>query len=252
MATVGLRGRRSVHTGMAEPFSTSDLIMEVRRYEQEHRELLESHHFVFDCPLDRTNVAKPDIIWFGVNPGQDEEDWRRRPARSEETRDHDFQAECGRSKASAERMEKLRQFLGAGVFRRTTHCELFFWCSKDTGPAFRERYGFSFEANPHWNFCCDINRRLVARVKPIAVLAESRRRLPLYERRLSLRPSHVHRNDRGDVLVNEQRLDGDIPFYCFDHLSYLFSYRCPKERRLAVKEKVAALLEAEGKRRRQK
>ena len=127
------------------------------------------------------------------------------------------------------------------MFRRTTHCELFFWCSKDTGGAFKERYGYPFNSNPHWDFCCDINRRLIERVKPIAVLAESRRKLPIYERRLNLQPSSVHRNGNGDVLVEERRFDGGIPFYCFDHLSSLGDAIA---RRPAVRDKIAALLEA--------
>lgn len=231
---------------MTGTFSTSDLIAQVRSHQEQHRELLKSHHFVFDCPLDRTNVAKPDFIWFGVNPGTDEEDWRRFSTNSEETRDFDFQAEYGRSKASEGRKEKLRRFLGADRFRRTTHCELFFWCSKDTGADFKKRYGYPFNGNPHWDFCCAMNKRLIERVKPIAMLAESRPKLPIYEHRLGLRPGRTHQDDKGDVLVEERRLDGDIPFYCFDHLSSLGHAIA---RRPAVRDNVAALLEA-GERRR--
>lgn len=231
---------------MTGAFSTTDLIEQIRSYQEKHTVLLKSHHFVFDCPLDRANVAEPDFIWFGVNPGTDEEDWRRFSTNSEETRGFDFQAECGRSAASARRMEKLRRFLGADRFRRTTHCELFFWCSRDTGSAFGRRYGFPFNSNPHWDFCCAINKRLIERVKPIAVLAESRPKLHIYERRLGLRPGSTHRNDKGEVLVEERRLDGDIPFYCFDHLSSLGDAIA---RRPAVRDKVAALLEAGEQRR---
>ena len=225
---------------MTGTFSTSDLIAQVRSHQEQHRELLKSHHFVFDCPLDRTNVARPDFIWFGVNPGTDEEDWRRSSTNSEETRDFDFQAEHGRSKASERRMEKLRRFLGADRFQRTTHCELFFWCSGDTGSAFRERYGYPFHSNPHWDFCCAMNKHLIERVKPIAVLAESHSKLHLYQRRLGLRPVRTHKNDRGVVLVEELRFDGGIPFYCFLHLSS----RKDATTRRAVRNKVAALLEA--------
>ena len=143
-------------------------------------------------------------------------------------------------------MEKLRWFLGADVFRRTTHCELFFWCSTNTGGAFKARYGYPFSNNPHWDFCCAINRCLIERVKPIAVLAESRPKLPIYERRLGLRPGRVHRDDKGDVLVEERRFGNDIPFYCFDHLSSLGQAIA---RRPAVRDKVATLLEAREKRR---
>ena len=33
-------------------FSTSDLIKKIRDYQNKNPELLESHHFVFDCPLE--------------------------------------------------------------------------------------------------------------------------------------------------------------------------------------------------------
>ena len=243
----GRMERRPVgRTGVTEVFSTSDLIAKIRAYQEKHRELLKSHHFVFDCPLDGTNVAKPDFIWFGVNPGKDDEDWHGHPSNCEESRDFDFQAELGRSTASKNRMAKLRRFLGDDMFRRTTHCELFFWCSKDTGSAFKERYGYTFDSNPHWDFCCAINKSLVERVKPVAVLAESRPRLPIYERRLNLRPGRVYETDEGDVLVEERWFDGDIPFYCFDHLSALST---AISRRPAVKDKIAALLQARERRR---
>lgn len=83
---------------MTKAFSTSDLIAEIRSYQEEHSELLKSHHFAFDCPLDRSNLARPDFIWFGVNPGTDEEDWRQLPSNTEETRDLDFQTEFGRTR----------------------------------------------------------------------------------------------------------------------------------------------------------
>ena len=91
---------------MTEAFSTRDLIAEIRSYQEEHPELLKSHHFVFDCPLDRSNLDRPDFIWFGVNPGTDEEDWRRFPHNGEETRDRDFQDKLGRSTASKRRMQE--------------------------------------------------------------------------------------------------------------------------------------------------
>ena len=224
---------------MAATFSTSDLISQIRRRQENHPELKRSHHFVFDCPLDRTYSGKPDYIWFGVNPGTDTEDWQRFGSNSEETRDFDFQAEHGRSKASTTRINALRVFLGDEVFHRTTHCELFFWCSSNTGKAFKKRYGYTFEDNPHWDFCCEINRKLIERVRPKAVMAESRNKLLLYETRLGLQPGQTHRNVAGDVLVEQRWLNGGIPFYCFDHLSALGVYI---RRRPEVSVKIAELL----------
>ena len=195
---------------------------------------------MFDCPLDRTYRGKPDFIWFGVNPGTDKEDWARFDTHSEETRDFDFQAKWGRSEASTKRMNKLRSFLGDDMFRRTTHCELFFWCSADTGKSFKDRYGYGFiKDNPHWDFCCGINRELIERIRPRAVLAESRPKLSEYASGLELLPGRTHHDAAGGVLVEERKLNGGIPFYCFDHVSALGD---SISRRPAVKAKIAELL----------
>ena len=45
---------------------------------------------------------------------------------------------------------------------------------------FDERFGYSFATNPHWDFCCQINRELIKRIQPKAVLAESREKLGIY------------------------------------------------------------------------
>lgn len=226
-------------------FSTSNLIAKVRRHQKKHKELQQSHHFVFDCPLDPKYEDKPDFVWFGVNPGNDEEDWERFKTKgnTEETRDFDFQAEWGRSKASCRRMNALRRFLGHDVFRRTTHCELFFWGSKDTGKSFEQRYGYPFdESNPHWNFCCDRNKELIERIRPKAIMAESRKKLSLYECRLGLLRdwAHQHHSTTGELLIEERRFEDSTPFYCFDHLSAIGKAAA---RRSKVKEKLADLLE---------
>lgn len=200
-----------------QAFNTSDLIERIRRHQEAHPELLRSHHFVFDCPLDRSYKGKPDFVWFGVNPGDDEDDWKRDKKNREESRDYDFQVELGRSKASAARMKYLRDFLGDEMFRRTTHCELFFWGSKDTDRAFEDRYDYGFDNSPHWDFCCKINLELLQRAQPRAVFAEGRRLMRHYERRLGLLPGRQHRSANGELLIEERRLESGAPFFCFDH-----------------------------------
>lgn len=223
-------------------FSTSDLNERIRDHQDAHSELKRSHHFVFDCPLESMYTGKPDYIWFGVNPGSDDEDWTQHGENTEETRDYDFQLERGRSEASTKRMKKIRKFLGPDRFGRTTHCELFFWCSKNTGRAFDERFGYSFATNPHWDFCCQINRKLIKRVQPKAVLAESRGKLGIYSARLGLRRIKPHRSADGETLIEELELEGGIPFYCFDHLSA----RISNPRRAEIKRTLAALLGVDG------
>ncbi len=203
-------------------FTTSDLIQQIRDYQQRHRELLHSDHFVFDCPLDPKYRCKPDYIWFGINPGNDSSDWARLPYNTEETRDYDFQEKHGRSKASKTRMDKLRCFLGAERFRQTSHCEFFFWGSPDTRKAFRQRYGYNFKGNPHEGFCWRLNLELIERVRPKAIFAEGKAQLSLWKQRVTLTDCRSHLAPDGTTLLEEGRLfEGQTAFYCFDHLSAL-------------------------------
>ena len=227
---------------MSRTFQSSDLIQKIRDYQETHTELKKSHHFVFDCPLDKAHAGKPDFVWLGLNPGSDETDWQKWPSgpNMEETRDCDFQVKYGRSPGSEKRMKQLRQFLGNDLFSRTTHCELFFWCSPDTGESFKNRYGYGFAENPHWEFCCKMNKALISRLDPKAIFAESRRRLSHYEKRLGLTTRISHLDNPGDknVLIEELRFDGRIPFYCFDHLSA----RISNVRRNQIKDNLDLLL----------
>lgn len=198
---------------------TTDLIQRIRARQEEYPELKQSHHFVFDCPLDPSYKGPTEFVWLGLNPGSDDEDWERHGVNTEETRQYNYQVEFGRSTASATRMRRLYNFLGAEMFSRTTHSQLFFWCSRDTNEAFKERFGYRFRDNPHWTFCCETNVALIERIRPKAVMAESRPTLALYERDFGLLPVKTHRSEVGDALIEERRFANGVPFYCFDHLS---------------------------------
>ena len=217
-------------------FVTNDLIVRIRDYQSENSELLRSHHFVFDCPLDRQYAGRPRFVWLGANPGSDCDDWKRLPMNTEESRDYDFQVEHGRSPGSEKRLRRLRNFVGQDVFRRMTHSQWFFWASKNTGVAFKKRYGYTFKRNPHWAFCCCMNRSLIERVRPIAIVGEGRWIARLNARRLGLEQGPAHESADGETLIEEWRFGGDVPFYVFDHLSALgksIRYRSEVQERLA-------------------
>ena len=198
---------------------SGDLIEKIRKYQEANPELKKSHHFVFDAPLHPDYKGSPEYVWLGVNPGSDDEDWNRpSSSNTEETRDCDFQLINGRSKASNKRMNKLRKFLGHDRFQKTTHCELFFWGSSDTKRA-SDRYGYSFENNPHWDFCTRMNLALIQKIRPKAVFAERRNLLELYRDKLGLEFVTTHYSDELAPLIAEYRFKEGYPFYCFDHLS---------------------------------
>ena len=85
-----------------------------------------------------------------------------------------------------------------------------------------------------------MNKALISRLDPKAIFAESRGRLGHYEKRLGLTTRILHCDNPGDknVLIEELRFDGRIPFYCFDHLSA----RISKVRRNQIKDKLNLLL----------
>ena len=65
-------------------FSTTDLIEQIINYQNKNSELLRSHYFVFDCPLGSNTQLKPEFIWMGINPGKDEEDWKKTKNKNDE------------------------------------------------------------------------------------------------------------------------------------------------------------------------
>ena len=52
----------------------SKTLKEIRKYPQNHNELKKSHHFLFNCPLDKGSKIA-DVIVMGLNPGEAQTDW---------------------------------------------------------------------------------------------------------------------------------------------------------------------------------
>ena len=200
-------------------FSTTDIIKEIREYQEKESLLKEkSHHFVFDCPLDFSISCKPDFIWIGVNPGNDKKDWERTNGfNDEETRDRDFQETCGRSPLSKTRKTKIKNFLGKNIFDKTTHTELFFWCSENTGKDFQKRYGTKFEESPHIEFCIKMNQKLIKRVQPRAIFFESLSKIKILERFFNIEKVNSHYSETRSV--DEYLIDDKYRLLNFDHLS---------------------------------
>jgi len=198
---------------------SADLIEKIRKYQRQHPELLEkSHHFVFDCPLNFSLSCRPRYIWIGLNPGNDESDWSKTKGNNdEETRDRDFQEIYGRSRGSKTRKTKIRNFLGQTVFDQTTHTEIFFWGSKNLQDDFYRRYGTSLHSSPHLEFCTQVNRELVDRVKPKAIFFESLDSIKVLEKAFALKK--VDSYPAGTRKVDEYLVDGKYRLLNFDHLS---------------------------------
>ena len=199
-------------------FSTTDLIEQIRDYQNKNSELLRSHHFVFDCPLGSNTQLKPEFIWMGINPGKDEEDWKKTKNKNdEETRDRNFQNLYQRSKNSKTRMTKIKNFLGFETFNKTTHTELFFWGSKDTNKHFESRYGTKLFTSPHLEFCSKMNNLLMDRVKPKVIFFESLDKINILKKFFNI--NKIKSYNVSSRVVDEYLLNKKYRLINFDHLS---------------------------------
>lgn len=198
---------------------TSDLIQRIRDRNTAYPELKKAHHFVFDCPLDRSYQVPSEYVWLSVHPSEGDDDWNLCPHNTEETRDYNFQLEHGPSVGSQGRLKKLRWFLGDELFQRTTLTMQFFWSVNNTNAAFKERFGYPFNRHPHQDFCNQMNLELINRIRPKAVFAESRPLLDRYELEFGLIPVATYYDTDGYHSLEERRFEDGTPFYCFDNLS---------------------------------
>jgi len=141
-------------------------ILSIRAYTSQHAELRQSHHFLFDLPLDKA-AGKPEFVIMGVNPGEREHDIRSANyTGAEETWLSDFHARSGQRSRGSINWRNNASFFANG--RPVVFTELFFWSSRN-GSALVERYGPLWES-PHMAFCCRLNRLLLKEYMPEAVL----------------------------------------------------------------------------------
>ena len=140
------------------------LLEKIREHTFNNKELLNAHHFMFACPVNK-NGESADIIICGLNPGGDpKEDFRKvyngEPFPTEESSDYDWWVEDGNQVRSGGAFAKYNAIFGNQ--KNITHTEAFFWNSTSTGKKdFDDRYGYSFYGNPHWDFCLKMNLEFV-------------------------------------------------------------------------------------------
>ena len=67
----------------------------IRAFTQENPELLKSHHFLFNCPLNK-EFDKAEALVIGINPGESYDDWNFQDnLPTEESNEFDFHEEMG-------------------------------------------------------------------------------------------------------------------------------------------------------------
>ena len=103
-------------------------IQSIRDYTEQHPELADAHHFIYDSPLDKS-AGTPEFVVMGINPGETKPDWTDDPQPTEITWNHDFNAkkgECKRSRGNKVWRDSARRFTRCG---RIVFTEALFWSS---------------------------------------------------------------------------------------------------------------------------
>ena len=185
------------------------LLKEIREYTFNNKELLNAHHFLFACPVNK-NDKPADIIICGINPGGDPKgkDYRKiykgRPFPTEESSDYDWWVEDHnktRSSNGTDGRYLKCAYDVLGSQKNIMLTEAFFWNSTSVSKKhFDERYGYSLDKNPHWDFCVKMNLELFKAHNPdlILVFKSNKAEVPKIAKRFNLNEIHSFELDCGD------------------------------------------------------
>tara|TARA_B110000093_G_scaffold174911_1_gene208690 strand:+ start:1111 stop:1821 length:711 start_codon:yes stop_codon:yes gene_type:complete len=217
------------------------LLEKIREHTFNNKELLNAHHFMFACPVNK-NGESADIIICGLNPGGDpKEDFRKvyngEPFPTEESSDYDWWVEDGNQVRSGGAFAKYNAIFGNQ--KNITHTEAFFWNSTSTGKKdFDDRYGYSFYGNPHWDFCLKMNLELFKAHNPdlILFLTSSRQTVPKIAEMFDLKEIYsfeLPRGNRGSTKMYHYEMRSSTPVIFLPHPT---GYRPSPEQHEAMKQ----------------
>ena len=120
----------------------------IRKFSKENPELLKSHHFLFNCPLDK-EFDKAEALVIGINPGESYDDWNFQDnLPTEESNEFDFHEEMGHERTEMRWSRLCKEYLGTN---KIVLSEFFFWSSRqigedpNKGESFSERFGYKFK-----------------------------------------------------------------------------------------------------------
>ena len=152
-----------------------DNLNKIRSYTRMHRELMKSHHFLYNCPLGKVS-DKAEAIVIGMNPGETKDDWKyNKNLPCEESHEFDFHDELdkqgdNRSQSSINWERTCNEYLGTDEIFLS---EFFFWSSsqvgedKKKGETFKDRFGNTFKnSQHHLHFCKEQNLDLIKYHQP--------------------------------------------------------------------------------------
>ena len=147
-------------------------LLQIREYTKENEELSKSHHFLYNCPINKnSNLA--EVIIVGINPGETSTDWiYEGDLPTEESSEFDFHEKIGRGSSSKRWIRLCEKY---SKTKNIVLTEFFFWSSPQVGEdekkeKFSERFGYRFEDCPHFEFCRDRNIELINLLKPKIII----------------------------------------------------------------------------------
>ena len=126
----------------------------IRKYTEEHPELLKAHHFTYDlrlCP----EPEDVEVVVMGINPGEQRANWKLTNGQpSEETSAFNFFDGHGLSPSATKWKNNCVFFCSS---KKVAMVEYFYWSSQNM-LEFEKRWG-RFELSTHLAFCAEMNRR---------------------------------------------------------------------------------------------
>jgi hypothetical protein len=138
-------------------------IQEIRAYTSAHPALRQSHHFVFDYPLDKS-AGKPEVLVMGINPGEVKSQLEV-PGPTESTWLCDFHERVKRRSRSSSDWHNKAQCIANS--RRIIFTDLFFWSANRE--QFPERFGRLWDS-PHLRYCISKINLLLDEYRPKMVI----------------------------------------------------------------------------------
>ena len=191
----------------------AECLERIRAYTQQHPELREAHHFLFDLPI--TEKRDPvDVLVMGMNPGESPSDFDICDPVAEESSAYDFHERDGAGRDHIPWHRRARTILrGTGAVQT----EAFFWSSEKSGAKFRARFGTPIERSPHLKFCTEMNTALIAHHQPKVVVAVGLAMECWLPGRFGLRYVDTRFTSDGDSRVVECFTDGTRPWLLTKH-----------------------------------
>lgn len=154
-------------SGSLEPKAGRDrldaAIKNIRAYTCAHADLQQSHHFVFDYPLDKS-AGKPEVLVMGINPGEVPSQLAA-PGPTESTWLYDFHEKPGVVRSpSSTYWHRIAKYIANS---RRIVFTLFFWSA--SRQQFPDRFGRLWDS-PHLRFCTAKINLLLDEYRPKMVI----------------------------------------------------------------------------------